>query len=300
MRAIVTGAKGQLGRALAEILGERGHEVLPLSRSVDIADPSRLSVAVGDGFDVLFNAAAATDVDRCEREPEWAFRVNAEGPGFLGELCRQAGAHLVHVSTDFVFSGRVSRPYREDDAPDPQSVYGQSKLLGEKRALDACPGAFVARTSWVFGVTGRNFLHAVLDRAARGEPVRAAADQVGSPTYAADLAEALVTSVERGLSGLYHVANEGAASRYALAQAALRAADLGSHELIEAKLSDFPAEATRPLRTALDCRAAAAEGLRLRPWEEAVAAFVRRLSVQSDPLAAGLPASQSVGVRCDD
>jgi dTDP-4-dehydrorhamnose reductase len=300
VRVIVTGAEGQLGRALTETLGERGYDVLALGRSVDVADPSRVSIAVGDGFDVLFNAAAATDVDRCEREPEWAFRVNAEAPGFLGELCRQAGARLVHVSTDFVFSGKASHPYREDDAPAPLSVYGQSKLLGEKRALDACPGAFVARTSWIFGVTGRNFLHAVLSRAARGEPVRAASDQVGSPTYAPDLAEALATSVERGLSGLYHVANEGAASRFALAQAALRAADLGSHELIEAKLSDFPALAPRPLRTALDCRAAAAEGVRLRPWKEAVAAFVRSLPVKSDPLAAGLPASQSVGVRCDD
>lgn len=300
MRAIVTGAEGQLGRALTAVLTEGGHTVLPLGRSVDIADPSRLSAAIGNGFDVLFNAAAATDVDRCEREPEWAFRVNAEAPGFLGELCREAGARFLHVSTDFVFSGSATEPYREHDLPEPQCVYGESKLLGEKRAQEACPGALVVRTSWVFGVTGKNFLHAVLRRAARGEPVRAAADQVGSPTFAVDLAEAILSSVERDLSGLYHLANEGAASRFALAQAALRAADLGSHELIEARLSDFPAVATRPLRTALDCRAAAAEGVRLRPWEEAVAAFVRRLPVQSDPAAAGLPASLSGGVRCDD
>ncbi len=301
MRVIITGADGQLGRALMEGLSARRASVTALGRTCDITDPTSVARAIPASFDVWFNAAAATDVDRCEREPDWAFAVNAAAPEALARRCREAGGRFVHVSTDFVFSGAASRPYRESDPTSPLNVYGASKLEGEERVLSADRSALVVRTSWVFGVTGRNFLHTVLVRARRGEAVRAATDQVGSPTFAPDLAAGLIASVEGELSGLYHLANEGAASRWALARAALEAASLRADVVAEARLADFPAEAARPMCTALDCGLAASKNIRLRPWEPAVHEFVARLPAASDPLAAGLPAPQSSdGVRCED
>jgi len=287
---LVTGAAGQLGSALVARLGERG---LPCeacdSSRLDVSDAAavrRLLVELRPA--VVAHAAAYTDVDGCERNPGRAKAVNAEAPAALAEACRGLGIHLLHVSTDYVFDGRASRPLAEDAEVAPLSEYGRSKLLGERAVLAASPRFVVVRTSWVFG-RGRNFIASVCARAGRVRadpsqgPLRVVDDQVGSPTYAEDLAGGLVELVERGAAGLYHLANRGAASRYALARFALDAAGFAELEIQPVKTLDFPLPAQRPLYTVLDCIRASRLGVVLRPWQEAVSAY---LAAEFSPLRA--------------
>jgi len=277
---LVTGAAGQLGSALVARLAERGLPCEPRDSRLDVSDAAavrRELVALKPA--VLANAAAYTDVDGCERDPARAKATNAEAPAALAAACRELGIRLLHVSTDYVFDGRASRPLAEDAEVAPLSEYGRSKLLGERAVLAASASFVVVRTSWVFG-RGRNFIASVYARARQVRsdpskgPLRVVDDQLGSPTYAEDLAGGLVELVERGASGLYHLANRGAASRYALARYALDAAGFADLEIQPVKTLDFPLPAPRPLYTVLDCTRAARLGVALRPWQEAVSAYL--------------------------
>jgi dTDP-4-dehydrorhamnose reductase len=291
MRWIVTGSGGQLGRCLVSRLrADPRHELVRHAShaEIDIADPAAvaglfegLAGAPGTGpVDVLANAAAFTAVDRCESEPELAKRVNADGPRLLATRCRGAGVRMLHVSTDYVFDGRSRRPYREEDATGPRTVYGRSKLAGERAVLETNSDSLVVRTSWVFG-PGRNFVGAILRQAwlrRRGEvagPLKVVDDQSGCPTYAADLAEAMcqLAAVPEA-RGLLHLCNEGAVSWWDFARAIL---DLsGFEELgidrIRSESLKLPAE--RPPYSVLDCTRAAGLGVRLRPWREALASYL--------------------------
>jgi dTDP-4-dehydrorhamnose reductase len=293
---VITGSAGQLGRALRAHLEARGGErclAAPDRAGLDVGDREavrRLLRGLGPAPDVVVNAAAFTHVDRCEAEPGTAGRVNAEGPGHLAEACREAGALLVHVSTDYVFGGDSARPYREEDPPDPRSAYGRSKLEGERRVLAAAHGSLVVRTSWVFG-QGRNFIAAILAQLAarrRGEirgPLRVVDDQHGRPTYAVDLAAAIVQLVERGARGLYHVANQGVASWWDLARFCLDEAGAAQLEIERIKTADLSLPAPRPAYSVLDCGKAERLGVALRPWRGAVRDYLRS---EGSPLA-GLP-----------
>jgi dTDP-4-dehydrorhamnose reductase len=282
----VLGAAGQLGAALVDRLAARGGPCAARDSRLDVADTAAVRSALAElRPEVVLNAAAYTDVDGCERDPARAKAVNAEAPGALAALCREAGSRLVHVSTDYVFDGRAAAPLAEDAPVAPLSEYGRSKLAGERAVLAARGDAVVVRTSWVFG-RGKNFIRAVRGRAEairRGEaagPLRVVDDQVGSPTYAEDLAGGLLDLVDRGARGLYHLANSGAASRLELARFALTVADantgarpgagLADLEIQPVKTVDFPLPAQRPLYTVLDCGRARALGVALRPWQDAV------------------------------
>lgn len=296
MNWVITGSAGQLGRALrAQLEARAGARCLaaPDRAALDVGDREAvrgLLLGLEPAPDVVVNAAAFTHVDRCEAEPDTARRVNAEGPGYLAEACREAGALLLHVSTDYVFRGDSPRPYTEEDRTDPRSAYGRSKLEGEERVFAAAPGSLVVRTSWVFG-RGRNFIGAILAQLAarrRGEargPLRVVDDQRGRPTYAPDLAAALVRLVELGARGLYHVANAGVASWWELARFCVDEA--GSPQLpierIGTKELDLPAP--RPAYSVLDCGKAERLGVALRPWREAVRDHLR---AECSPLR-GLP-----------
>ena len=286
-RWIITGGRGQLGRALARELreGEDCELVAAFDHAqLDIADPEAVSRVLGDALsgraDVLVNAAAFNHVDRCESEPDAAQRVNGDGPGLLAEACRGAGVKLVHVSTDYVFDGQAERTYREDDPPAPQGAYGRSKLEGERRVLAASPEFLVVRTSWVFG-EGRNFVGAVLEQARRrrgGEvqgPLRVVDDQRGRPTYAQDLAEGIRAAVERGASGLLHLANRGIASWWELARAALDESGFVEVEIERIATDELLLPAPRPRFSALDCSRARDLGIRLRIWRDALIAYLR-------------------------
>jgi dTDP-4-dehydrorhamnose reductase len=227
---------------------------------------------------VVANAAAMTHVDRCEEQPAVAEAANAVAPGLVAEACRKAGAQLVHVSTDYVFDGQGSRPLRESDPTGPRSVYGRTKLEGERCVTAALPDAIVARTAWVFG-PGRNFVRTILGLAARhvagqGAGLRVVADQRGSPTYADDLAAALIELVEAGGTGLYHVANAGVATWWDVARAAID--EWGHPELAIEKLrtEEYPLPAPRPAWSVLDTGRARARGVVMRPWQDALRAYL--------------------------
>jgi dTDP-4-dehydrorhamnose reductase len=279
MKVAVTGAAGQLGRALVSRLGARavwagGRDAL------DVRDPAAVSRVLDDVRpDVVINAAAYNDVDGAESDPASAMAVNAVGPGNLARACRDRGALLVHISTDYVFDGAKREPYREEDCPRPASVYGVSKLGGCLLVAAGGGPHLIVRTSGVFGaggnrVKGGSFVERILAKARSGQPLRVVSDQVSSPTYAPDLAAALVALVEQGARGLLHVTNSGACSPYDLAAAALEIA--GIHARIEPiRTADLGAPARRPAYSVLDNSRARAAGLApLRTWREALAEFL--------------------------
>jgi dTDP-4-dehydrorhamnose reductase len=282
-RWLVTGAGGQLGRCLVERL--RAQDALvaaPDRHALDVTDREAVRRAVlgapGGPPSVVVNAAAMTQVDRCESEPEAAQRANALAPGWLAEATREAGAAFVHVSTDYVFDGTARRPYREDDPTGPRSVYGRTKLEGEERVRAGHPDALVVRTAWVFG-PGRNFVRTILDaaeRARRGEgpPLRVVDDQRGSPTWAGHLADALLALVERDARGTYHAANSGSATWWELARAAVDA--WGHPELPIEKVTsaEFPRPAPRPAWSVLDLGKAERAGVRTPDWREGLRAYL--------------------------
>ena len=294
MRWVVAGCRGQLGHALCQQLeSDPGAELaaavdLP---EVDVSVPEAvegLFASLGSAPDVLANAAAFTHVDRCEREPEAAWRANALAPGLLAQACARRGARLVHVSTDYVFSGERERPYREEDRPEPRSQYGRSKLEGESRVLAASPSNLVVRTSWVFG-RGRNFLAAILAQARdrrSGEasgPLRVVDDQHGRPTWAVDLATGIRRLVDRSACGLYHLAGSGVATWWELARLCLDEAGFSDLEVERIRTAELDLPAPRPAWSVLDCSKAEALGVRMRDWREAVRAYLRSAD---SPLAA--------------
>jgi len=232
-----------------------------------------------DPPDFAINAAAFTQVDRCEREPDAAERGNAVLPAVLAEACAKRGIRLVHVSTDYVFSGDARVAYREQDEPKPRSVYGRSKLAGEGRVLAIASNSLIVRTSWLFG-RGRNFIAAILAQAREQRagnasgPLRVVDDQYGRPTYARDLAEAIVYLVEHGARGVYHVANHGVATWWDLARASLDAAGYEDLNVERIRTDESKVDAPRPLRAVLDCAKAEALGVKMRDWREAVSAYL--------------------------
>jgi dTDP-4-dehydrorhamnose reductase len=263
---------------------------------LDIADPeavARLFDRAEPPPDVLINAAAFPAVDLCESEEKEAFRVNGEGPGLLAEQCRAAGVGLVHVSTDYVLTGDARTPQAEGAPMAPRTAYGRSKAEGERRVIEALPEALVVRTAWVFG-PGKNFVGAILRQAAlrlSGEvegPLRVVSDQRGCPTYAADLGEGILALCDLAFRrhsgvgeggdeaprGIFHLTGGGEATWWEFARRILDTtghADLEIEKLSTDQL-DLPAE--RPLYSVLDCGRAEALGIRLRSWQEGLAAYL--------------------------
>jgi dTDP-4-dehydrorhamnose reductase len=280
VRALVAGSQGQLGRELASRLGDE--VVWAGGRSaLDVTDePAVLALVARVRPDVVFNATAWNRVDAAEAEPARAFAVNALAPRALARAAGQVGARLVHVSTDYVFDGAERRPYREEDEPHPLSVYGSSKLEGERHVLASRPEHLVVRTSGVLGRRGSaqkggSFVARILEQARAGKPLRVVADQVFAPTFADELAEALVALARTPAAGLLHVTNEGACSWHELAVAALRAAGLDAPvEAIAA--SDLKLPARRPGYSVLDASRYRTLGLtRPRAWQDALAELVQ-------------------------
>jgi len=262
MKALVTGAGGQLGQALMGAL-PTGWTAIGLTRTeLDIGDPTAVSSAVrAHAPDLIVNAAAYTAVDRAESEPEAAFRINRDGAGNLAEAARAAGARFVHVSTDFVFDGRSGRPWRPDDATGPLNVYGASKLAGEAAVAAGDPDALIVRTAWVYGPVGGNFLATMLRLMASRPELRVVADQIGTPTSTLDLAFDLWRLASTEARGILHYANAGAASWYDFAVAiAEEAVDVGLLEsappIVPIATSDYPTPAARPAFSVLDKTAA--------------------------------------------
>ncbi len=282
---LIAGSGGMLGTALQRVFTARGERCeAPPESAFDITDEATVrhvidefASGLGPGEDgVLVNAAAYTNVERAEDEPEIAHLVNARAPGVLAIAARDAGVRFVHVSTDFVFDGTKQGAYVEDDAPNPLSVYGASKLAGELAVQDANPAALVVRTAWVFGPAGVNFPVKILDAARTRPSLSVVTDEIGSPTYTIDLAAGIVGLVEADARGLYHLAGAGACSRFELALETLRLAGLDT-ALEPVTSGEFPTKAARPRNSTLDCAKAARAGVALRDWRESLAEFVNGL-----------------------
>jgi dTDP-4-dehydrorhamnose reductase len=272
LRILVTGAGGQVGSEVAARLPH--HEVVALDRSAcDLADRHSVEQAVAAAAPAaVINCAAWTDVDGCEADPERAVLVNALGVRHLAAACARVGAHLVHVSTDYVFPGDKDGPYDEWDEPGPRSVYGRSKLGGEREVARHAGSWAIARTSWVFGRQGRNFVDTIVGRAAEGGPLRVVDDQRGCPTYAPDLAGALGRLAVERRPGLYHVTNAGVCTWHELACAAVELAGLDPSVVGTTTTAELGRPAPRPANSVLSGTAWAAAGLTpLRPWREALA-----------------------------
>lgn len=272
-RALVTGAGGQLGSDLLAVLGPSARGVT--RADLDVTDEDAVRRAVRE-VDVVLNAAAWTDVDGAETAEDAAYAVNATAPALLATAAREAGARLVHVSTDYVFAGDATRPYEVDDPTAPRSAYGRTKLAGERAVLDA--GGYVVRTAWVYGATGRNFVKTMAALERQRETLTVVDDQRGSPTWSYDLATALAELARSDAPpGVYHCTNTGEATWYDLARAVFEELGADPERVTPCKTEDFPRPAPRPAYSVLSDRAWRDAGLTpLRPWREALhAAFAR-------------------------
>ena len=290
-RVVVTGAGGQLGGALRAAFEAAGAAVVGLGRRpspgvdqvVDLLDGEVVSrTIVGTGPEVVIHAAAWTDVDGCERDPAQADRVNHLGARRVAEAAHAVGAHLLMIRTDFVFPGGGGAPYAEDAEPRPLSVYGRTKLAGEEATRRVDPSFAGVRTAWLFGGPGTHFPRGVLTRIRDHGRIEVVSDEIGNPTSVADLAQAIMAVTGSRHGGVFHVTNTGAASRYVLAQEVAAAAGLDPATVVSttkaAFLAAYPLPARRPDNSALANTRAAALGITLRPWQEAVRAYIPRLA----------------------
>jgi len=293
MKILVTGGSGQVGFELMRSLAPLGQVLTPSSAQLDLADPEALREGVRRlQPGLIVNPAAYTAVDRAEGEPECAFAVNATAPGVLGEEARRLGIPVVHFSTDYVFAGDGCEAQAESDPTGPRSVYGRSKLEGERRLAAANPRHLVLRTSWVFGARGRNFARTMLRLAGERDSLRVVDDQVGAPTSAALLADVcahLVREVQRqdvdGFDGygLYHLCAGGETSWHGYARFVIAEALALGHvlrarpETVEPISTEaYPTPAVRPLNSRLDTtRLRARFGLRLPDWQDGVRHVLR-------------------------
>jgi dTDP-4-dehydrorhamnose reductase len=292
-RVLITGAGGQLGGYLRAALEAAGATVTGTGSSakpgVDaIADITNAD-AVQEVFEqarpeLVIHAAAWTDVDGCELDPARAESVNALGSRNVAEYARACSAHLVAVSTDFVFDGQDGAPYAEDASTNPLSVYGRTKLAGEEAVLTADPSFAVARTAWVYGGAGKHFPRTVLTILRDRGRMEVIADEAGSPTFAGDLAAALAGLAASRGSGIFHLVNAGRATRFELAREVATVAGYEPSVVAPVSaqefLSRYPLPAKRPADSTLANTRAASLGMTLPPWESAVAAYVPRLAAE--------------------
>lgn len=279
MKVLITGASGLVGRALFEHCSASGDEVLSYDhKALDITDASAVeSIITSERPDAVVNCAAWTDVDGCESDPERARQANALGPENLARASRKANAVLLTISTDYVFDGEKEGFYTQRDTPAPISVYGNFKLEGERRAQAANGRTIIIRTGYIFGPGGRNFLSKVVERARRGEPIKAISDAWGTPTYGRDLARRLRELALLDLPGIYHVVSEGEGATFeTFSIEAFRLAGLNT-ELLEVVSSDsLKRPAPRPRNSKLRCLLSGRLGLAPLPrWEDGLAHFVR-------------------------
>lgn len=255
MKALITGANGQLGQSLQHTAPVDAELICTDVAELDICDAKAVDAFVAQHKpDLILNAAAYTAVDRAESEEALALRINAQAVGHLAAAARAHNARLVHVSTDFVFDGLSGVPYRPDAPPAPVSAYGRTKLAGEQAAG---ADALIVRTAWVYAPKGHNFVRTMLRLMAERDEVRVVADQIGTPTYAPDLAAALWALAGKGITGIHHYTDSGAASWYdfavAIEEDALGAGLINrAVPIIPINTSDYPTPATRPHYSVLD------------------------------------------------
>ena len=293
MKLLLLGGNGQVGRELRHSLAPLGELVVATREggagdvAADFDAPESLAALVaGSAPDVVVNAAAYTAVDQAETDREAAFRVNAEAPAALARACAGRGALLVHYSTDYVFDGNATRPYREDDPTAPLGVYGESKLAGEVAIRDSGARHAILRTAWVYAAHGRNFLRTMLRLASERDELRVVADQVGAPTPASWIADATAAMLRRGIddAGTWHVVADGETSWHGFASAIMREAVAAgllarAPSVLPIGTADYPTPARRPAYSVLDtARLRRDFGLQPPGWEAGLRATLREFA----------------------
>jgi dTDP-4-dehydrorhamnose reductase len=270
-----------LARTMRTYLSASGCQVIAPSHSeLDITNEGEVQRAFDDFKpDLVINCASTGDVDRCEREPEWAFSVNELGPRLLARACRRLGAEMVHTSTDYVFDGTKQGFYTQEDEPRPQSVYGQSKLAGELAVRQEAATFYIIRTSWLFGVGGKNFGSRVFEYASKNPRLKGVVDQTSIPTYAPDLARRIKEIVDLRAHGLYHGTNSGVGTWYEFAKLAFEIAGINDVEIEPVSRAALKQLAPRPGNSAMRCLVSEKLGLApLRHWRDTLPEFVRESS----------------------
>ena len=279
---LVTGSSGQLGSELKELAPFHPHfEFVFLTRNeLPLTEPASIKKIVSvykPNF--VINCAAYTAVDKAESEKEEAFTVNAKSVGQLAEVCKELGAGFIHVSTDYVFDGSRKAPLKEDDSVSPINVYGESKLAGEEAALKTNPASIIIRTSWVYSFYGKNFVKTMMRLMAEKESIAVVNDQWGSPTYAADLAKAILQIVEAETwqPGIFHFSNEGVITWFEFAKEI--ALQLRTSCTVQATTTaNFPTPARRPLYSVMDkTKISRVYGITPRPWKESLQNCLQKL-----------------------
>jgi dTDP-4-dehydrorhamnose reductase len=270
LRIVITGHRGQLGTALQNALA--GAELLGLDLPEhDITDPLSIAEAIVEFQpDVVIHGAAMTNVDLCEREPEIAYRVNALGTQNIAIACGRCGAAMVHISTNDIFDGKLGRPYYEWDSPSPQSVYARSKAAAEFYVRTLLNRFYIVRTSWLYAREGENFCTKIMRAADKYGQLRVVTDEVATPTYAPDLAEAISQLIRTGHFGIFHFANSGTCSRYEWARRLLELSGRGDIPVEPITADQWQRAAPPPLYAPIPNFVGAALGIILRPWEEAL------------------------------
>jgi dTDP-4-dehydrorhamnose reductase len=288
MNILLIGANGQLGSDLEKSLGGRGHQVVSCRRSdLDVTDAAKVEEVLSNKSpDTVINTAAFHKVEECERTPALAFEVNAIAPMNLALVCSRLGALLVHFSTDYVFDGTRREPYQETDLPAPLNVYGASKLAGEHLIAANTERCFVVRTCGLYGVRGSsgkggNFVETMLRKAQAEEPIRVVDDQVLTPTFTEDLAEAVSLLIETQTYGLYHVSCEGACSWYEFARTIFELEGVEA-DLSPIRTSDMTSPVKRPPYSVMDKQRLRSLGVEMPLWKESLARYLKARPVKKE------------------
>lgn len=283
MRVLVTGANGQLGMSLRRLLSADTYveAVYTDVDTLDLTDRDAVERFVGEGgFDYIVNCAAYTAVDKAESDEFLCTKINTEAVGNIAVAARKHKVRVIHVSTDYVFNGENYRPYEENDTPEPRSIYGRTKLEGEGVLMSFCPSSIIIRTAWLYSEYGSNFVKTMLRIGVEKGEVSVVSDQIGTPTYAGDLAAVIVgmLKMENPTAGVYHFTNEGVASWYDFAKAIFRIAGK-QVKVTPIRTKDYPTATKRPLYSVLNkTKIKTTFGIEIPYWEESLECCISNMN----------------------
>ena len=284
MNVLITGANGQLGNEMRVLASENSQHNYFFTdvQELDICNEQAIHTFVRENnINMIVNCAAYTAVDKAEDEEELCNRLNHIAPGYLAKAAEANGASLIHISTDYVFDGTGHTPYTEDMPPCPNSVYGHTKLAGEKAVIDNCSNSMVIRTAWLYSIYGSNFVKTMIRLGKEREALGVVSDQIGTPTYAKDLANAIYTIISQGvIPGMYHFSNEGACSWYDFTKSIHRLVGITTCKVSPLHTYEYPVKAARPAYSVLDkSKIKNAYNIEIPHWEESLNACIKNLAI---------------------
>ena len=279
MKVMVTGSNGMLGTDLCEIFKNNDFEVIPMTQNdFDITNLNQTIEKIKEyNPDVVIHPAAYTNVDACEENIDLAYQINSIGARNVALACKEIDAAMVYISTDYVFDGTSSTPYKEFDVASPQSIYGKSKLAGENYVRDILSKYYIVRTAWLYGKNGKNFVITMIDLASKMPQLKVVNDQNGCPTYTKDLSEAIAQLIKKPAYGVYHLSNSEPTTWYGFTQEIFIQCGIGT-PVVPCTTDEFPRPAKRPAYSVLDNCSWRLEGfMPLRPWQEALTDYLKEI-----------------------